>query len=98
MDALTSKTIPIRCDRFLFFGAAGRRDEALQEQTRLGVTHSQPVIWKFKVSRHYGLLQNVTDVDVPYALKRNKALYRGRLSGIHKVGWDCGGSVRVGRF
>ena len=65
----------------------GRRDENLQEQTRLGVTHSQPVIWKFKVSRHFGLLQNVTDVDVPYSLKRNKALYRGRLSGIHKVGW-----------
>ena len=49
-----------------------------------GFSHLQPILWKLKVSRHYGMLPNVTALDIPYAQKKNKAVFRGRLSGIHK--------------
>lgn len=63
----------------------GRRDDGLAESTQLGIVHLQPIIWKLKISRHYGALPHIQEWDIPYHEKRNKAVFRGRLSGIHKV-------------
>lgn len=60
----------------------GRR--GLPEST--GFPHLQPVLWKLKVLRHYGLIHNVTEFDIPYADKKDMAVFRGRLSGILKQG------------
>ncbi len=56
-----------------------RRDAVVPE---LGV---QPIVWKFKSSRHYGILPNITEHDIPYVDKRDQAIFRGRLAGIHKM-------------
>jgi hypothetical protein len=53
--------------------------------TTMGQHVVQPIVWKLKVARHYGMLKNVTAWDIPFADKKDKALFRGRLSGIHKV-------------
>lgn len=62
----------------------GPRDGDLAKSS-VGIQHVQPIVWKLKSKMHFGMLANVSQWDIPYEKKKDKAVFRGRLSGIHKV-------------
>jgi Glycosyl transferase family 90 len=41
----------------------------------------QPIVWKLATHRHYGLLDQVTQDDIPWHDKKNMAVFRGQLTG-----------------
>lgn len=63
----------------------GVRDDRLEQKTVLKVKFAQPIIWKLKVERHFGKLGDVAALDIPYKKKKDLAVFRGRLSGLHKL-------------
>ena len=46
-----------------------------------GSTIMQPIIWKLATHRHYRLLDLVASYDTPWYKKKNKAIFRGQLTG-----------------
>lgn len=41
----------------------------------------QPIVWKLATHRHYGLLDQVAENDKAWEEKKNKAVFRGQLTG-----------------
>lgn len=41
----------------------------------------QPIIWKLATHRHYNLMYSVSRADTPWSKKKNKAIFRGQLTG-----------------
>lgn len=48
----------------------------------------QPIVWKLATHRHYGLLGQVAVKDKSWEDKRNKAVFRGQLTGSLGGGYD----------
>jgi hypothetical protein len=49
--------------------------------------HFQPIIWKLNAARHYGMLSQVQQNDMPWSLKKNMTVFRGALTGIARDGY-----------
>jgi hypothetical protein len=45
----------------------------------------QPIIWKLATHRHYNLMYAVNRADTPWSKKKNKAIFRGQLTGSRYV-------------
>lgn len=51
-----------------------------------GVTIFQPVVWKQKADRHFGMLDRIVRLDWKWKFKKNLAVFRGSVTG-----WRNGG-------
>jgi len=45
----------------------------------------QPILWKLNTPRHYAILPQVENNDIPWSLKINKAVFRGALTGLQLI-------------
>ena len=43
----------------------------------------QPIVWMIKHARHFGMLDKIQPLDIPWSKKQNTAVFRGSLTGIH---------------
>lgn len=55
----------------------------------------QPIVAKWRVERHFGLVPRVAEYDVPWAAKEDRAVFRGSLSGVMRDGYDAKASDAV---
>lgn len=51
-----------------------------------GNSTTQAIIWKLNVRRHFGTISEVEENDIPWAEKKNSAVYRGALTAHHRSG------------
>jgi hypothetical protein len=49
--------------------------------------HFQPILWKLNAARHYGMLSQVQQNDIPWSLKKNMTVFRGALTGFTRDGY-----------
>lgn len=45
--------------------------------------HYYPILWKFNTKRHFGQLQKVSDYDIPWVQKGNRATFWGSATGLN---------------
>lgn len=51
-----------------------------------GNSTTEAIIWKLNVQRHFGLITEVEENDIPWAEKTNSAVFRGALTAHHRSG------------
>jgi Glycosyl transferase family 90 len=71
-------------------GDSDSKDTALTANTGLvqpSIPVPQAIIWKFATRRHFGLLDQVVTSDTAWSLKKNKAIFKGQLTG-SREGFD----------
>jgi hypothetical protein len=47
----------------------------------------QPIVWKVTSSRHFGMISKIPALDIPYPAKKDMAVFRGALTGVHRDGY-----------
>jgi hypothetical protein len=49
------------------------------------VRRLQPIVWMLKHGRHFGMLNKIQPLDIPWSKKQNAAVFRGGLTGIYNT-------------
>jgi len=56
----------------------------------------QPIVWKLTSTRHFSMIPDaIQAVDIPFEQKRDMAVFRGALTGIHRDGYKPNMKDRV---
>lgn len=55
-----------------------------------GVSYYQPIVWRLTSHRHYGMMEEIPDADIPWSKKKDMAVWRGGLTGIFRDGFKLG--------
>lgn len=62
--------------------------KTIVEEMRTGKVNAnaQPIVFKFKTRRHFGLAASVPAHDIPWDQKKNQAIFRGQFTGHYTPG------------